>query len=78
MDRDTCNQSIRNKLNKLRKNQSLPGGRDEEVKFPDNPTTEEKQNMKQKLFSVLSLITYHLSTEGEVITGKSQTEALMY
>ena len=47
------------------------------MKFPDNPTKGEKQNTKQKVFPVLSVVTYHLSTQSEVITGKSQTEALM-
>jgi len=47
------------------------------VKFPDNPTRGEKKNTKQKVLPVLSVVTYHLLTESEVITGKSQNEALM-
>ena len=47
------------------------------MKFPDNPTKGEKQNTEQKVFPVLSVVTYHLLTESEVITGKSQIEALM-
>ena len=37
----------------------------------------EKQNTKQKVFPALSVVTYHLLTETEVITVTSQTEALM-
>ena len=32
----------------------LPGGRDEEVKFTDNPTRGEKQNTKKSVSSVIS------------------------
>ena len=39
--------------------------------FATEPNTE-------YIFAQLAVIVYHLLTESEVITGKSQTEALMY
>ena len=34
--------------------------------------------LEQRLYFAHKYVIYHLLTESEVITGKSQTEALMY
>ena len=49
----------------------------ERIKFGSAPFAS-KMSVSTNQLRILSEITYYLLTEGEVITGKSQTETLMY